>query len=573
MNFKPYTILELFDSSQKSFIIPVYQRAYSWEKEHWEAFLNDLKEQIEGGNNYFYGNLLLETIKKGVQYEIIDGQQRITTLTIFFRALLNVLKKRAKEQELTDFDYEGKERIFLKNNGNIKLRPVEYDRACYDAIIIDDKANFETNTPSQQRIKKAKAHFIEELEKLSTPIILKILEKIEGTELTVIELSGKKDSALMFELENNRGKDLTNMEKLKSYFMYQMYVYSIPEETESNIENVSNIFKNIYLTINDLKKLNEDSILIYHNNAYIKGYNYRTLDDIKEVFKKADDKVLWIKNYISELYTSFANMKKFETANSFYAHKLAELNAPAFVYPFILKGYKYLGDDIEKLNTLFKVLEILTFRARLINSRANIQERLNAILLNFQGNLSKLINDIKSKLNETWYWSDTNVKNYLNGSLYGNKVLNYLLWQYENSIQNKGYSIKKYTLHNEQIEHISPQTPPNGEALETGYEVNDNNEYSDDFVAKYLNCIGNLMLISGSHNASIGNQPFHKKLSTYNNNPLLNQQAEIKEFVSSESEEVKTWKSSSIQNRHDKIVSFALTRWSFDSIKIKEVIG
>lgn len=86
MNFKSYNISELF-YSQKSFIIPVYQRAYSWEKEHWEAFLNDLKEQIEGGNNYFYGNILLEIIKKGIKYEIIDGQQRITTLTIFCRAI------------------------------------------------------------------------------------------------------------------------------------------------------------------------------------------------------------------------------------------------------------------------------------------------------------------------------------------------------------------------------------------------------------------------------------------------------------------------------------------------------
>ena len=56
----------------------------------------------------------------------------------------------------------------------------------------------------------------------------------------------------MFELQNNRGKDLTNMERLKSYFMYQMYVYSNPKETESNIEDISNIFKLIYSLINDI---------------------------------------------------------------------------------------------------------------------------------------------------------------------------------------------------------------------------------------------------------------------------------------------------------------------------------
>lgn len=566
MDFYRKTTLGLFDSSQKSFEIPVYQRAYSWEKEQWQTFLNDLLEQIEGENNYFYGNILLETVKKDVKYEVIDGQQRLTTLTIFIRSILNVLKKR--KVELEGFDFQTKENIFLKNGGNIKLRPVEYDRACYDSLIIDNQNNFETNTPSQVRIKEAKNFFITELDKLNTNILQQILEKIETTDLTIIELEGKKDSALMFELENNRGKDLTNMEKIKSYFMYQMYVYSDPEHTESNIENVSNIFKLIYLLINDLKHLNEDSVLIYHNNAYIKGYNYRTLEDVKELFKKSNDKIEWIKKYISELHTSFSNMKKFENSDNFYATKLSKINAPAFIYPFVIKGYKYFGDDNTKLNTLFNILEVLTFRARLINSRANIQERLNSILLNFKGDLIQLKQEIKNKLNESWYWSDTNTKNYLNGGMYGNKVLNYLLWEYENSIQNKGYSIKNFSLENEQIEHISPQTPTNGEPIATGYDLNADNEYSEEFISKHLNCLGNLMLISGSHNASIGNKAFKDKLDSYNSNPLLNQQAEIKDFATSDKNLV-FWKTESIEKRHKVLVNFAIQKWSFDNIETK----
>lgn len=568
MDFYRKTTLGLFDSSQKSFIIPVYQRAYSWEKEQWNTFLKDLFEQIEGQNNYFFGNILLETLKKDTKYEIIDGQQRITTLTVFIRALLNVLLNRKNEDLLKEFDFQTKESIFLKNGGNIKLRPVEYDRACYDAVIIDNKDNFESNTLSQDRIKKSKKFFENELDKLPTEKVLRVLEKIETTDLTIIELDGKKDSALMFELENNRGKDLTNMEKIKSYFMYQIYVYSPPEEVESNIENVSNIFKLIYLIINDIKKLNEDSVLIYHNNAYIKGYNYRTLEDIKEVFKISNNKIEWIKGYITELHTSFSNMKKFENSKNYYSLKLGELNAPAYVYPFIIKGYKFFGDDDEKLNTLFNLLEILTFRAKLINSRANIQERLNSILLNFKGNLTSLILNVKNKLNETWYWGDNNVKSYLNGAMYGNKVLNYLLWQYENSIQNKGYSIKKFSLENEQIEHISPQTPTNGEPLETGYEVDENNEYSEDFKTNIINSLGNLMLISGSHNASIGNKPFSDKVRSYNQNPLLNQQAEIKDYAINEKGQ-SVWKSESISKRHKYIVEFATNLWSFENINLK----
>lgn len=154
MQFTPSTILGFFDSSQKSYEIPVYQRAYSWDKKNWTIFLEDLFEQLEGDNNYFYGNILLETIKKNRDYEIIDGQQRITTLTIFMRSLINILENRKTEELLNEFDFEEKIKIYLKNNGNIKLRPVEYDKACYDSLIVDNNKVFETSTPSQKKYLK-----------------------------------------------------------------------------------------------------------------------------------------------------------------------------------------------------------------------------------------------------------------------------------------------------------------------------------------------------------------------------------------------------------------------------------
>ena len=134
------------------------------------------------------------------------------------------------------------------------------------------------------------------------------------------------------------------------------------------------------------------------------------------------------------------------------------------------------------------------------------------------------------------------------------------------SIQNKGYSTSKLEIENEQIEHISPQSPTNGEPIETGYDVDDNSQYSDEFIDSKLNCLGNLMLISGSHNASIGNKPFSDKLSTYKSNPLLNQQAEIVNFSIDEAEKP-VWKSESIAERQEKIVMFATDTWNLDDIE------
>ena len=563
MNFSRKTILGLFDSSQKSFIIPVYQRAYSWEREQWKALLDDLREQIQGRNNYFFGNILLETIKEDEEYEIIDGQQRLTTLSIFIRALLMVLRARKKEGSKIDFKISDKERLFFKDNGNKKIRPVSYDAACFDALIIDGNANFEAASASQKKIKEARGYYVKELVKEDTETLLALLKKIEATQLTTIELLGKKDAALMFELQNNRGKDLTNMERLKSYFMYQMYVHSKPEETNSNIEEVSNIFKLIYGFINDIKSLNEDSILIYHCNAFIKGYPYRTLEDIKDVFKKSDNKVKWILRFIQELHTTFSNMKKLELCQDTYLQKLRRLNIPAFAYPFFIKGYKYFSEDDAKLNRLFHIMEVLVFRYYLMSSRADIIARLNEILLGFKGDLDDLAASVKRKLNETWYWGDTRTNNVLNEWMYENSVLNYLLWEYEANIQKKGYVVGVMKLTNEQIEHISPQTPPEGEKLAVGYETDSENNYSEAFQKDYLNCLGNLMLISGSHNASIGNQPFKNKLNSYKQNPLLNQQGEIKSFISG-TEANPIWDEDAIQKRHDLIHSFAVDKWNFD---------
>jgi len=562
MDFIPTTIRGLFDTSIQ-FIIPVYQRAYSWQKDNWNVFLQDLMEQVNHENEYSYGNLLLETIKKDMVYDVIDGQQRLTTLVIFMRAMYNVLvERKADEEHIADIVE------FFEKKKKKRLRPVDNDRACFDSIIIENNT-YTVTSSSQKCISDAKDHFTKELSKLDTDVLIKIKDIVLNSKLNRLELQGKKEAALMFELQNNRGKDLTNMEKLKSYFMYQMYVNSPADETDSNIENISNHFKEIYKNVYDIKGLDEDSILIYHCFAYLNvSFNYRNIDDIKKELAQSEDKIKWINDFSRELSTSFANLKELQSNDSEFYKKLFKVRGkeslPAFIYPFIIKGYKYIGKDSELLNKMFHILEILAFRYQLISSRADINSRLVDCLRNFKGDVESLKISIKNKLNETWYWGDTRTKEVLSGWMYENPALHYILWEYEESIQGKGYKIGNMKIENEQIEHISPQTPTNGEPLETGYDVNDSNQYSEEFTTKYLNCLGNLMLISGSHNASIGNKPFTDKLDSYKKNPLLNQQAEIKDFLDGD---VIVWKQANIQKRLTKILDFAIPRWDFSSVK------
>ena len=98
--------------------------------------------------------------------------------------------------------------------------------------------------------------------------------------------------------------------------------------------------------------------------------------------------------------------------------------------------------------------------------------------------------------------------------------------------------------------------------LESGYELNEQGQYPENYY-KYIHSIGNLVIISGSHNSSIGNVKFKNKLNSYDENPLLKQQKEIKTFISGTKDEPK-WDSDAIQRRRDRIIQYCIERWSFN---------
>ena len=581
MEFKPKTVASFFGQQKIQYSIPHYQRAYSWEDLQVKTFFEDLIEHKHSDQNnpYCYGNILLETISKDKRYEVIDGQQRITTLSIFMRALLNVISERIDEgkQFKTSEDevvvVSDEEERYFKDHGVIRLRPTPYDQACYDTIIIDNKDEFNCITPSQKRMVAAKKFFTQELKKLSDEDLLSVFETVQNSIINHIELTGKKESALMFELQNNRGKDLTNLEKLKSFSMYQLYVYSAADETDSNIEYVSHQFDPIYNIVNQMtlqlgvddedgtsSVVNEDNILIYHSYAYSKkNFGYRKLNDIVDEFKSIPDgeKVNWIKNYALTLYQSFSSIQTIFTMSDTNLDKLKRMKMPFFVYPFIIKGAR----NKASLPKLFEIMEILSFRYKLISSRADIRGRLNELIRSYDGDNDSLAVGLQEKMNEAYYWGDKKFSEVLNGNMYQNNMINYLLWDYEQHLQRKGYVLSgSVGIESESVEHIAPQTEPD-EVVESGYEIEATGLYSKDFRDNYVNKLGNLMLISQSHNSAIGNKPFADKLQSYKDNPLLRQQAQIKEFVKDESNPV--WDSKAIDSRHQKMVEYALDRWGF----------
>ena len=550
-----------------SFEIPEYQRAYSWENPQWEQFIDDLKN-VQG--KYYLGHFLFEDGEDC--YQVIDGQQRLTTCMIFFRAVVNCFSARGIENKeiklYKNFLYdEIREKALLKTVG--------YDNNYFYNSIVESTAVGTPATKSQENIKGALKYFSDALDHLDSEEILRMAKLLSSATVTYYKVADKSMAAQVFAFQNDRGKDLSELEKIKSYLFLQVYLNSSGGKQKEAIEYIDRDFGKIYEGITKIK-LHEDAVANYYwRSRSDKGlYSEKTLSEIKEVLAATPDKLDWIRNFTSQLADAFAFVAMFEKYDEDpYAVRLKQLDNMALVYPFLFKANR-LG-VYENWNKTFKrllhFLENVIFRALLRGGRAELTSRLNW-LLSF-GTVSDLDEKISQAIewlkddNSYWgYWGNGEMSRILNsGYFYGNRVANYFYCQYEAFRSTKGYDTSN-TVGSKNIEHIAPRTPTNGDPLANGYGVYVDAVAPENGIesGQWLNCIGNLMLISEFHNKSIGNCPFKDKLASYKASPLR-QQLEIEEFAASHDGEP-VWNTEAIKKRKQAMIEAAMEIWSLDNI-------
>ena len=573
------TIKELFGTRNIRFVIPEYQRAYAWGERQFSQFIEDLRGCDE---NYYLGHFLFE--RSGDTLYVIDGQQRLTTCIIFFSTLVNALKHRHKEwdndenaddiknllEDITDY--------YLKDvrRNKQKFMTVPYDNNFFvDAVIEYKKSVSEEDLTSKSEIAmcKARTYFETELEKVSIQQMLSWISTLENASITTFIVKDKLQATQIFVYQKDRGKKLTNLEVLKAYFMLQIFRI---ENNEDDIHYIEKAFEEIYHNI-VLVSVDEDSVLNFYwravgPNGY---YSEKVVGEVKDWLKSIsrEEQTKQIKSFVKGLSKAFYLVKQIEQDNSFYTANLKCMKNMAFPYPMLIKA-KLSDVSEEVFMRLIKLLENLTFRLLVRGGRADITSRLQEVIQNANDteSFNEQIDSVKRKLNnDLWwgYWSDTEMLNHVKSSwFYGNRVDNYLLWRYEQYLCNDNYPTPKVSyadvISNESIEHIAPQTQAN--PLENGYGIYEDKENPEEGIVsgEWMNCVGNLMLMAGRQNSSLGNRPFADKLHTYGKDNLLNQQKEIIEFVADKEHPV--WDKSSIERRLNKIVNAVKEIWNLDNI-------
>lgn len=546
------------------FEIPRYQRAYSWGKKQREQLIEDLRD-VKG--KYYFGHFLFEESGDDNTIKVIDGQQRITTLVIFYSSLYAELKKRG-DQFLNDANRIRHLYITDQFTMQRRLKTVDYDDTFFLNEIID-RRNFipedELASASQRHIRHCREYFDSVFSKETTDVLFQWEKLLSNASITYFIVENKVDAVQIFAFSNDRGKPLSRLEVLKSFFMLQIYMQSTKQD--DNIQRLYNSFAEIY---REVVKVNtrEDDVLRYFWMAYgNKGYytdDYLT--EIKDYCKRKGVEDIIV--FTEQLSRAFQYVEKIEKDNSIEMTNLRRLDRMAQAWPLLLKAKVVASVEEKTWKRLVRLLENIIFRSLLRGGRADIESRLHQILSNFHDDstLNKRIDIFKESMKYD-YWNDSELRNALeNRYIYGRrKACTYLLWRYEQCLCPDDYPNPKVAwdeiMRSESLDHIAPQHPIDGKPLATGYgEYEGENGIES---GEWLHSIGNLVLMSQSQNSSIGNRDFVSiKLKSYENDNLLWQQKEIYSFV--EDKEHPVWNKTAIENRGKHIISKALEIWNIN---------
>lgn len=573
------TIQKLFDAKNRQFEIPAYQRSYSWGSKQIYQFIDDLKNAT---SQYYLGHFLFETSSDKV-LQIIDGQQRLTTCVIFFSSLKNELSNRKTKGENISVDLDDITDYYIRDirKGIQKFKTVDYDNNFFVNEVIDRKnSSQKPETRSQEHIRNAKKMFDEAFAKATVSNLENWYNLVQNATITQYVVSSKAEAAQIFAFQNDRGKGLSKLEILKSYFMLQIYLSSDNQDLiNENIQYLENEFKTIYQRIVSVDEKEDDVLNHYWRAVSGKGFGSdEIIEGVKSALSEQENKIEWIKNFVSGIASAFETIYKVKNSTYSYIRDLFYLNNMALSYPFFIKADRANITEAT-FNRLARFLENITFRSLIRGGRADIESRLDCVLRNMDliddKRIDESIDWMIDRIKTDWlwrYWSDNELDDLVDsGWFYQNRVDNYLLWKYEMYLCNDNHPMPhKVTfdelIRNESIEHIAPQTPTNGNPLANGYGVYEDKENPKNGIESghWLNRVGNLMLISQSHNSSIGNTSFANKLASYGKDNLLNQQKEIIEFVTDKNNPV--WDKDAIERRHNKIKEAVSKIWNLNLV-------
>lgn len=213
-------LIEYMEGSKKRFIIPVYQRNYDWKTENCKQLFDDLiKVKRDNRKSHFFGSIVsvYEPSGRNTEFLVIDGQQRLTTVSLLFLAMYNLIKDGVLKAEDPSLDSQIYEDFLVDKyqpqEKRIKLKPVKNDRMAFGKLFenTDDHIIGSNLTSNYQ-------YFYDRIQKQEITLD-QLFDAICKLEIINITLNSEDNPQLIFESLNSTGLELTEGDKIRNFIL------------------------------------------------------------------------------------------------------------------------------------------------------------------------------------------------------------------------------------------------------------------------------------------------------------------------------------------------------------------
>ncbi len=376
------TIKEIFQ--EEGYSIPNYQRDYAWKDKNFRDLWEDLEEAIEynkKGYGHFIGTMVVAKNEYNKKlYDIIDGQQRTTTIFM----LLHVLANKQNEEDKQET------RKYLYQKGELKLEVAPENQSFFKALLeVAEKGNIspcekDADTEGKQNLFEVLKAILDKVSKLNKEEVNERLEALLDMVLMRLEEPDPGRAIKTFQSVNDRGVPLLLLDKLKSLLIY--YSNTFCDGKRGLDQFINNHFGEIFKIFAKIKKSNhissvggfdEGDIFRYHAGSqkfdgieflgYYKTSTPDTYEKLKDELKKVKEDKLedFIRSYVSDLknfYQAFLDLlSEIDTNKTTFKVMLIKKINPYFFNSLIrLKINNELDDETLKL---FAKTDIVFFKA------------------------------------------------------------------------------------------------------------------------------------------------------------------------------------------------------------------
>ncbi|MDQ0976001.1 uncharacterized protein with ParB-like and HNH nuclease domain [Neobacillus niacini] len=562
-------LIRFLDGANKNFVIPVYQRNYEWKKEQCEQLYNDLISIVNDDyRTHFLGSVVHLYNQYGrstnTEFLIIDGQQRLTTVTLLLLAIHNVIIQENVHFESPNLAEKIMEVYLINKWSNekekkIRLKPIKDDQQAFIRLfdsslqVIEDSNITENYRYFYNRILKQEI------------TIDNLFRAIEHLMIVEIELQPNDDPQLIFESLNSTGLDLTEADKVRNFilmkkaiseqeFLYNKYWNNIEKNTNYDVSS----FIRHYLTLKE-RKIPNINKLFKEFKRYVSIKNIDLVELLSELLT------------FSKYYNYIINANSSNDKFNLVMKRLNNLENYT-IYPFLLELYDDFSSGLlneEELVVVLGNIESYVFRRLICSIPTNT---LNKTFMSLGREIKRFDDYTKNYFSIFQYLlikkegnqrfpNDAEFKEaFKNRDVYNFKAKNktYLFERLENYGHKEKVKVEELISENTiNIEHIMPRklTPQWIDELGTHYqEIHD----------KYLHTIGNLTLTG--YNSSLSNRTFKEKKE------MKNGFDDSKLMLNKYLRTLNSWGEKEILNRAENLSIIAEEIWEYPIVNYERKI-